>query len=135
MKPSQRLIAQRVRNRVIEYLGTVSSFERQREYAARVPFVQIPGELICGWEDWIPEEPVNYPFLGLVFDQHEIDALQRFHEVWSRTAEELPELMPSIEEVQKLPVWSVLRETADEVLFVLMVRGRMSEDVEQLEVE
>lgn len=50
-KPSRRVIEQRVRNRIIEYVELASSFEAQQEYERDVPIAHIPYEVINQWED------------------------------------------------------------------------------------
>lgn len=52
-RPSKRIVEQRIRNNVIDYLDMAGSFERQREYEKNVPIAWVPGEIIDQWQDWI----------------------------------------------------------------------------------
>src|SRR5664279_4805215 len=46
-----------MRNRVIEYLESVSTREAQREYERSAPaFVNVPYELIEEWRDHVPQD-------------------------------------------------------------------------------
>lgn len=54
-EPSPRLVAQRIRNRIIEYLELASSFEAQQH----APIAHVPNEVINQWEDWVPTPPKN----------------------------------------------------------------------------
>lgn len=57
-QPSDRIVEQRIRNRVIEYFEMVSSFAAQQAYEEMgPPFVNVPYEVINQWEDWIPNDP------------------------------------------------------------------------------
>ena len=56
------MIQQRVRNRVMEYLELVSSFDEQRAHESDVPIATVPAEVFNQWEDWTrvftrPERP------------------------------------------------------------------------------
>lgn len=51
VRPSRRVVEQRVRNNAIESLEYLASFEHQKEYAKSVPFVHIPRELLADWAD------------------------------------------------------------------------------------
>ena len=56
--PSERLVAQRIRNRIIEYLELAASYAAQEEYQ-RVAPINVPSEVMNQWEDWVPRESTN----------------------------------------------------------------------------
>jgi hypothetical protein len=126
-----RLILQRIRNRIIDNLDTLSSFEEQREYARRVPICYVPYELINSWADWV-DSPRPAGFIEPVFSSLERGAIERFYSYWLDASEALPEDYPPLTEVQKAPYWALLRDAAQEARAVFHVRGRLPEDVEAL---
>ena len=63
-KPSPRVVEQRVRNRVIEYLELAASFQEQQEYERNAPIAHIPYEVINQWEDWVHQDPREDPNSG-----------------------------------------------------------------------
>jgi hypothetical protein len=129
-KPSRRVVEQRVRNRVIEYLEIAASFEIQLDYQRAVPAVSVPGEVINQWEDWVHVDPRTDAQLSAVYSQDEARALGSFHATWSRVADGTPNPLPSIAETQQLPEWDELRQAAISTLAVFERRGKMPEDRE-----
>jgi hypothetical protein len=128
-EPSQRVILQRIRNRIIEHLETLSSIDAQLEYAAKVPYVYVPYELINGWEDWVDSaRPAD--FSAPVFTGPECDAIERFHLEWDAAAEALPDDYPPLEEVLASSYWKSLQCAASSSLKVFKIRGRLPEDEE-----
>jgi hypothetical protein len=125
---TEQVIAQRARNRIIEYLELASSFERQREYEVNVPIAHVPSEVICQWEDWVDEDRFEW-YGPPVFSRAEAEAMKRFHATWDLAADRV-DGWPRLEEVQGLPEWVQLRDAAAEVLSVFSVRGKLPEDEE-----
>ncbi|WP_345267345.1 hypothetical protein [Nocardioides nanhaiensis] len=127
---SNRLIEQRIRNRIIEYLGLAASFEAQREYEREVPIAHIPYEVINQWEDQVRTNPRENPYNTDIYDHAEVEALSSFQAVWDSVAAAVPENYPALAEVQAMPEWTLLRESAEDALGVLMRRGKFPEDSE-----
>ena len=124
---SRRVVDQRVRNRVIEYLELAASFEAQIEYdAARV--VNVPNEVINQWQDWVPVSPRLDPRVLEVYTAEELESLIQFQEAWELATN--GEGYPDLAEVQRLPSWIALRGAAETALAVFGRRGRLSEDRE-----
>lgn len=119
-----------MRNRVIEYLQLAGSFEQQDRYAQAVPNVNVPYEVINQWEDWGHTNVNADPNLSPVYSSQELDAMKRFHVVWDRAADALPDDYPSMSDAQAIPEWSTLRDEARAATAVFNVRGRMSEERE-----
>lgn len=128
--PSRRIVAQRIRNRVIEYLELASSFEEQRECERNAPIAHIPYEVIEQWVDWVRMDPKQDPDLSDVYDRDEAEALGRFHTVWEAAVRAVPDNYPTLSEVQGLAEWKRLRDAAMLALAVFMRRGTMPEDHE-----
>lgn len=122
-----RLVEQRVRNRLIEYLTLASSFEEQREYQAAVPAISVPNEVINQWEDWASEQSLA-GFGPPVFTSDECVALTAFGRIWEQVACETPAELPSLEETLRLPEWEQLRAAAEAAVKVFERRGRLPED-------
>jgi hypothetical protein len=122
-KPSQQLVLQRVRNRIIEYLETTSSLERQR-----VPHV-VPGETINSWEDSVLE-PWLKQYVPPVFSDDERQAILSFHRTWDAVSAGLAWSQTNFDELAGNPEWERLRTAAASALAVFQRRGKCSEDEE-----
>lgn len=125
---SDRLGQQRARNRIIDYLGLVSSFEQQSTFELEVPIVYVPYEVINQWEDCVGSDLFASLAALPVLDAAEGEALQMFEPVWERAAEHLPHDFPLLADVQLLPIWRNLRAAGEEALAVFLRRGRMPDD-------
>lgn len=128
--PSPRVVEQRVRNRVIEYLELASSFDEQREYERNVPIAHIPYEVIEQWRDWVYEDPRDDTDLSDVYDRAEVEAMCNVQAAWDDATAATPNNYPPLSEVQALPEWGRLRDVAASALSVFMRRGKMPEDHE-----
>ena len=128
-RPSSRLVDQRVRNRIIDYLEVVASYEEQRRYQAAVPMVSVLHELIGLWEDWLQGDPRTTE-LPAIYSEAEVLAVRRFHTVWEQVAAGTPHRLPPLHAGQLLSGWGELRKAARAALAVFQLRGRVSEDEE-----
>lgn len=130
-RPSQRVVEQRVRNRLIEYLELAASFEDQTTYQAGAPMVHVPSEIINQWADWSPPElePWQTAPSG-IYTAAEWDALHAFHVVWDWVARNTPDPLPELAALQRTPEWERLRAAADAALQPFHARGRSPEDRE-----
>ena len=124
--PSPNLVAQRIRNRVIEYLELAASMQAQREYQRSAPSVCVPHEVINQWQDWVPQDPRTARPLA-VYDQREVRALRQVQAAWEAAADALPE-HPTLDDAQHLTQWAHLAVVAGEALAVFAVRGRLPEE-------
>lgn len=127
---SDRLIEQRVRNRIIEYLELAASFEDQRRYERDVPIAHVPYEVINQWGDQVYRHPSENPHNFDIYDTAEVEALCRYHEVLDVVGRTVPDDYPTLGDVQAMSDWQLLRDTADHTLGVLMRRGKFPEDRE-----
>jgi hypothetical protein len=127
--PTPQLVLQRIRNRIIETLETLASFDEQRAYAKRVPICYVPYELINSWEDSV-DSPRPAHLAEPVFSTGERDAIEQFYPQWRDAADLLPKDYPPLEDVLAAPYWLRLRDAARRALAVLLVRGRLPEDAQ-----
>lgn len=127
--PSDRLVAQRIRNRIIEYLELAASYAAQEEYQ-RVAPINVPNEVINQWEDWVPTDPRTDTRPLDSLSAEELDALRRFQPVWEVAANALEDHFPVLDEVQGLEEWDQLRREAGRALTVFAQRGRLPDDHE-----
>src|SRR3954465_14083419 len=88
-----RVIEQRVRNRVIEYLELAGSFQQQEEYERNAPIAHVPSEVINQWEDWVHQDQRRDSSLS-VYDKAEIEAMGQFQAAWEDAAAALPDNYP-----------------------------------------
>jgi len=124
-----KLLAQRIRNRIIEVLELSSSFEEQLAYQASVPIAHVAAEVIEQWQDFV--NPQSLPQItGPVFSDDEVAAIHAFNAVWDNVADDVPEPLPSLETLQLSEPWERLRTAALSSLSVMGRRGRFPEDHE-----
>lgn len=128
--PTQQVVLQRVRNRIIEYLELAGSFAHQREYQSRAP-VNVANEVINQWEDWVrgPRDPA---FVAPVFSTSEQDAVAQFHHIWNVVADDTPNPLPELEALFDTAEWQRLRDAAVVALRVFLIRGKLPEDQEAI---
>lgn len=131
-QPSARLVEQRIRNRVIEYLELAASFEEQQRYERNVPIAYVPGEVINQWEDNFPRGLQRDLAQTDVFSPDEVAALREVEPTWVAACRAMPDDYPTLPAVQALPAWQALRGAASSALAVFERRGRLSEDEEVL---
>lgn len=127
MTDPERVIQQRMRNRVIEYLELAGSFDAQRTYDSH-RMVNVAYEVINQWEDCVPNAPWEDEPIEAVYSPNEIEAMAQFHRVWTRAATAIPSGYPDLSDVQVLPEWSELQDQAQRALAVFLTRGKMPED-------
>ncbi len=130
-RPSRRVLLQRVRNRIIEYLDVASSFAEQRAYQAQVPQLHVPNEVISQWEDWV-SEAWEMELVEPVFSYEERLAIAQFYSIWKTVTEHTPDPLPDLEVMLTLPVWEQLRDGADALLIAFGKRGKLSEEREEI---
>lgn len=128
--PSERLVWERIRNRIIENLELASSFDLQARYSRSVPIADVPAEVIEGWSDVVWEDPPTRDGFPDVFSDEEVEAMCAYAEAWRQATAALPAGAADLSEVQRRKEWASLGAVAVEVLRVFEVRGRFPEDQE-----
>lgn len=132
-QPSERVVDQRIRNRIIEYFELAASYDDQLAYEQNVPIAHVPYEVINQWEDWVPSGPLTAVRDPSVFSASELHEMYDFQRVWESTASALPDDYPPLRDVQALSAWDQLRQQATRALRVFEVRGKLPEDREVAE--
>lgn len=132
-QPSRRVVDQRIRNRIIEYLELAASYEAQLAYEKAVPFLHVPYEVINQWDDWVPSPPQEMVNDLSVFSSVELRAIEDFHAVWEAAVAAVGDDYPRLSDVQALPEWYRLREQAEVALRIFERRGKLPEDDEALD--
>jgi hypothetical protein len=129
-RPTEQLVQQRIRNRVIDYLELAASFDEQRRYELAAPIAHIPYEVINQWDDQFPQGLQSELDRSTVYTPDEAAALTAFRAVLDEVSRAVPDDFPSLAKVQSMPAWADLRDAAARALAVLVRRGRMPEDRE-----
>ncbi len=129
-RPSGRVLEQRVRNRVMEYLALAASYEEQQQHEAAAPIVHAPDEVINQWEDNFPRGLEQDLERATVYGTNEVEALRHVRDAWESACHAAPEVYPPLRDVQVLPEWKQLRRAAEAALTVFEERGVMPEDRE-----
>jgi hypothetical protein len=128
-RPSERVLLQRVRNQLIDYLEIAASFEAQRDFQTQAPETHVATEVLEQWADWVSpnwQEELKTP----TFSEQERNAITLFQSVWQDTHNTLVRPLPALAYIQLAPAWQQLRVAAEDCLRVFMLRGKLS-DVEE----
>jgi len=116
---SERLLYQRLRNRVIELLELYGSFHDIAYFGAF--------ETINLVEDCLP---LDYEKVPQVFSQTEQDALREFLELWEVAADATAEDTQDVTWFRNSVEWVQLSRSAERAFRIFSERGRFSEDDE-----
>ena len=120
---TSRLIEQRIRNRLFEYVEWVV----EAEHAP-------PGlglnELLNQWEDFVrrPVEVETFP--APVFTEPEVEALKTLDSAWNRFCNATPATVLDERAAMSAPEWRDFVGAAKATAQVFALRGRLSEDVD-----
>jgi len=127
-KTSDFVIAQRMRNGLIQYFELASSEHELLKYQRDVPIAQVLNELVNQFEEWFHVEHIKDGwYKEPTYTQKEIDAILRFHEIWEMLIE-LPEYVDSIGNFLSTNYWPPFQNEAKAALTVLMKRGYLSNE-------
>jgi hypothetical protein len=110
----------RVRNRLLEYLDDVVSYQSSPE----PPDIN---ELLNQWEDWVPQPISQQPFLTPPYSQREAEKLKAVNAAWNRLCEATPTNIVSGKLVQSQPEWLAFSTAASVALSELNLRGPLPE--------
>jgi hypothetical protein len=120
-----QVVEQRIRNRLMEYVGWVQEYERTS--GPRLGM----NELLNQWEDFItrPIDESNFP--APVFTRDEVSALNLMDAAWELLCSATPHDIAhdSDSEVFKLREWANFVSSTSEAVEVFYRRGKLSEDV------
>ena len=102
------------RNQVFSTLENLASSEMQINYKKAVPFVDIPGELLCQWGTYSSRKEVQW--FKDSWNQEEWKIFLEFDTFINQKAAELPELTPDIPEIFGYAIWLEIMELAQQTL-------------------
>lgn len=128
-RPSERILLQRVRNQLIDYLEIAASFQAQQAFQAQAPQTHVATEVLEQWADWVSpnwQQELKAP----TFSEPERSAIAQFQIVWENTHNTLVRPLPALDYIQLAPAWQQLRVAAENCLRVFMLRGKLSDEVE-----
>ncbi len=131
-RPSERVLLQRVRNQLIDYLEIAASFQAQQDFQAQAPDTHVATEVLEQWADWVSpnwQEELKAP----TFSEQERAAITQFQSIWQEAHTNLVRPLPVLEYIQLAPAWQQLRISAEACLKVFMVRGKLSDFEEAVE--
>lgn len=118
---SEKLLAQRLRNRIMEVLSG---------YACNEDWELLgPDEMINLWEDFVDEGRITI-YIEPVFTKQEQSNLIMFHKLWLQYCESTPKNMPPFREIKATPEWQKLQNEAIKLLELFQLRGKLDEEVE-----
>ena len=120
-KISEKLLTQRLRNRIMEVLSIYSTDEDWELLG--------PDEVINQWADFVDESRIPL-YIEPVFSKKEREELLKFHELWLQYCDATPNAMPRFNEIRTTPEWQRLKNEANKLLAIFEVRGRFDEEVE-----
>lgn len=122
-KASPRLIEQRLRNRLIEWLELVVESE------SSAPAYGM-NELLNDWQDWNggPISEVTFP--RPTYTRAEVDTLPAVQSTWNLFCEATPDTIRDEAAAKLLPEWRNFVRAARDALNAFSVRGKLSEDKE-----
>ncbi len=122
-EPSRRVIKQRIRNRLIEYLEMVVS------YTTDPPPFDL-NEVLNQWEDWVPFPAIIVDFPAPTYTQSEAESLIAFAMAWDKLCSLILPTTTIETDVICKPEWLIFLGAANTALHTLAQRGRLSEDTE-----
>lgn len=118
---SEKLLAQRLRNRIMEVLSG---------YACNEDWEQLgPDEMINLWADFVDEGIITI-YIEPVFTKQEQFNLIAFHKLWLQYCESTPKNMPPFREIKATPEWQKLQNEAMKLLELFELRGKLDEEIE-----
>jgi hypothetical protein len=121
--PSALVVSQRIRNRVIEYLESVVSYQPD-------PPAFDLNELLNQWNDWVPDQVTLAAFPNPTYSAREAELLVAVGVEWNDLCDVTPKTISDEVAVLHLPGWQKFCAAAQYALLELKVRGRLSESQE-----
>lgn len=122
------VIAQRIRNNLIQYFELASSEHDLLEYQRNAPIAQVLVELVEQLEDsFVFEHVKDGWYKEPTYTQEEINAVLNFKEIWKMLID-MPDYVDSIGNFLSSNYWPPFQKEAEKTLKVFMKRGYLSED-------
>jgi hypothetical protein len=118
---SDILLKQRIRNRIIEVIEIIASYEAWEEFGG--------DEVINMWDDWVDDNRIGH-YIEPVFTKQEQECMAELQNRVNQVVDHAPQFLPSISELKGNAYWSSLVLSASKALAIFNQRGRMSEEIE-----
>jgi hypothetical protein len=116
-----KLLEQRIRNRIYEYVASVAEYPANRG-------VWDLNDLVNEWETYIGDPFNTQSFPAPVFTSGEVGAIAEVNAAWSAFAEATPHTITDEAQAMQSPQWSVLVEACRKASNTFSVRGRLAEE-------
>ena len=111
-------ISKKFRQQVIDHVELLSSLSEQLKYEKDVPIADVPGELICGFNDDL-FHPKSEAFLN-AFIEEEIRSLAELYGMICIASNAYSKMKnPSLLQLQKLPEWRAVVSFSKDLLVQL----------------
>ncbi|CAN7329754.1 hypothetical protein [Acidovorax sp. Leaf78] len=114
MQASHQLVAQRIRNRLFEWLGAAAHADKDEDLA----------ELVNQWSDWTNDAPVAESFGAPAFTLRELNALSRVQADIDEFCKVTPQFLRPEDGVR----WSSVKASAAAAFSVFGDRGLLPEN-------
>src|SRR5215510_14084971 len=116
-----KLISQRIRNRIYEYLESVAEFPENRG-------VWDLNELVNEWEFYVAEPFDAKQFPEPTFAPTEVAAIADVHSAWLAFADVTPQSINDEGQAIRTPQWTALVEASRKACGTFSLRGKVPEE-------
>jgi hypothetical protein len=116
-----KLIEQRIRNRIYEYVESVAEFPANRG-------VWNLNELVNSWEDYVPDPFQAHLFPAPTFSAGEVAAMAEVHSAWLAFSDAA---QPNIDDealAMQRPQWTTFVEVSRLASSTFSIRGKLDEE-------
>lgn len=101
------------RSNTVGLLKLWASKEAQFHYKKSVPFVNVPAEMFCQWDDFFAPDQ---EWFREAFSEAEWQALNRFNSIFEGVCNSTPQMLPDIDQFVHTHEWQLLHQTAKEII-------------------
>ena len=115
-----KLIEQRIRNRIYEYVESVAEFPANRG-------VWDLNELVNSWEDYVPDPFQAHMFPAPTFSAGEVAVMAKVHSAWLAFADATPQNIDDESLAMRTPQWIALVEASRTASSTFSIRGKLEE--------
>jgi hypothetical protein len=116
-----KLVEQRIRNRIYEYVTSVAEFPANRG-------VWDLNELVNEWETNVDDPFDAQSFPAPAFTRDEVASMAEVHAAWSAFAEATPQTITDKPEAMRTPQWITLVEACRKACSTFSARGMLPEE-------
>jgi hypothetical protein len=116
-----KLIEQRIRNRIYEYVESVAEFPANRG-------AWDLNELVNSWEDYVPDPFQADMFSAPTFTAGEVAAMAEVHFAWLAFSDATPQNIDDEAIAMRTPQWTALVEASRRACSTFSTRGKLEEE-------